>query len=53
MNYFDSIQLNQVTNNSRQTNELSDDYESDLQQVLIKEARQRRLNRKSILKLKN
>ena len=55
MNYFDSImtgQLNQVTNNSRQSNELSDEDEPDLQQVLIEEARQRRLNRKSLLKLK-
>ena len=44
MNYFDSImtgQLNQVTKNSRPSNELSDDDEPDLQQVLIEEAHQR------------
>ena len=55
MNYFDSImtgQLNQVTNNSRKSNELSDDDEPDLQQVLIEEACQRRLNQKSLLKMK-
>ena len=55
MNYFDSImtgQLNQVTNNSRQSNELSDDDEPDLQQILIEEARQRQLNQKRLLKLK-
>ena len=55
MNYFDSImtgQLNQVTNNPRQSNELSDDDEPDLQQVHIEEARQSQLNRKSLLKLK-
>ena len=55
MSYFDSImtgQLNQVTNSARQINELSDDDEPDLQQILIEEARQRRLNRKSILKMK-
>ena len=47
MNYFDSImtgQLNQVTNNSRQSNELSDDDEPDLQQILIEEACQCQLN---------
>ena len=47
MNYFDSTmtgQLHQVTNNTRQSNKLSDDNEPDLQQILIKEARQRRLN---------
>ena len=55
MSYFDSImtgQLNQVTNSARQINELSDDDEPDLQQILIEEARQRRLNRKRLLKLK-
>ena len=49
MNYFDSImigQLNQVTNNSRPSNELSDDDEPDLQQVLIEEAHQHWLNQK-------
>ena len=45
-------QFNQVTNNSRQSNELSDDDEPDLQQVLIEEACQRRLNQKSLLKMK-
>ena len=33
-------QLNQVTNNSRSSNVLSDDDEPDLQQVLIEQARQ-------------
>ena len=53
--FFDSImigQLNQVPNNSRQSNELSDDDEPDLQQTLIAEARQHWLNRKRLLKLK-
>ena len=45
-------QLNQVTNNSMPRNELSDDDEPDLQQDLIEEAHQRRLNQKSLLKLK-
>ena len=45
-------QLNQVTNNSRPSNALSDDDEPDLQQILIEEAYQRRLNRKRLLKLK-
>ena len=45
-------QLNQVTNNSRPRNKLSDDDEPDLRQVLIEEALQRWLNRKSLLKLK-
>ena len=45
-------QLNQLTNNSRPSNELSDDDEPDLQQILIEEARQRWLNQKSLLKLK-
>ena len=47
MKYFDSImtgQLNQVTNNSRPSNELSDDDELDLQQILVEEACQRWLN---------
>ena len=55
MKYLDSImtgQLNQVTNNSRPSNEISDDDEPNLQKVLIEEAHQRQLNRKSILKLK-
>ena len=55
MKYFDSImtgQLNQVSNKSTQSNELSDGDEPDLQQILIEEARQRRLNRKRLLKLK-
>ena len=55
MNYFDSIMtgpLHQVTNNSMPSNALSDDDEPDLQQVLIEEAHQRRLNRKSLLNLK-
>ena len=38
-------QLNQVSNNSRQSNELvSDDDEPDLQQLLIEESHQCRLN---------
>ena len=44
MKYFDSVmtgQLNEVTNNSRPNNELSDDDEPDLQQILVEEARQR------------
>ena len=45
-------QLNQVTNISRPSNELSEDYEPDLQQVLIEEARQHWVNQKSLLKLK-
>ena len=55
MKYFDSImtgQLNQVTNNSRPSFVLSDDDEPDLQQILVEEARQRRLNRRRLLKLK-
>ena len=55
MNYFDSImtgQLNQVTNNSRPSNELSDDDEPDLQQILVEEACQRRWNWKRVLELK-
>ena len=43
MKYFNSIttgQLNQVSNNSRQSNELNDDDEPDLQQILIEEALQ-------------
>ena len=55
MKFFDSIingQLDQVSNNSRPSNDISDDNELDLQQILIEEARQRRLNRKSILKMK-
>ena len=38
MNFFDSImtgQLNQVSNNSKQSNEVSDDDEPDSQQILI------------------
>ena len=45
-------QLNQVSNKSNQSNELSDGDEPDLQQILIEETRQRRLNRKRLLKLK-
>ena len=55
MKYFDSImtgQLNHLTNNSRTSNELSDDDEPDLQKVLSEEARQRQLNQKSLIKLK-
>ena len=55
MKYFDSImtgQLNQVTNNSRPSNALSECDELDLQQMLVEEARQRRLNQKRLLKLK-
>ena len=55
MKYFDSImtgQLNQVSNKSNQSNELSDNDEPDLQQILIEEARQRRLNRMRLLRLK-
>ena len=37
-------ELYQVTNNLRPSNELSDDYEPDFQQILVKEARQRQLN---------
>ena len=36
--------LDQVTNNSRKSNELSDNNEPDLQQTLIEEAHQHRLN---------
>ena len=55
MKYFDCImtgQLNQVNNNSRPSNALSDDDEPDLHQVLIEEAHQHWLNCKSLLKLK-
>ena len=55
MKYFDSImtgQHNQVSNNSKRSNQLSDCDEPDLQQILIEEARLRRLNRKRLLKLK-
>ena len=55
MKYFDSImsgQLNQVSNNSRQRNELSDNDEPDLQQLLIEEACQRLLNQKRLLNVK-
>ena len=45
-------QLNQVTNNPRPSNALSDDDEPDLQQILVEEACQRRLNQKRLLKLK-
>ena len=45
-------QLNQVTNNSRPRNVLSDDDEPDLQQILVEEACQRWLNQKRLLKLK-
>ena len=44
---FDSImtgQLNQVSNDSRPSNELSDDDKPDLQQILIEEACQCQLN---------
>ena len=50
MKYFDSVkagQLNQLTNNLRPSNEISDDDEPGLQQVLIKEARQRQLPKES------
>ena len=52
MKYFDSImtvQLNQVTNNSGPSNELSNDDEPDLQQILVEEAHQYRLNQKRLL----
>ena len=55
MKYFDSImtgQLNQVTNNSRPSNVLSDDDEPDLQQILVEEACQCWSNQKWLLKLK-
>ena len=55
MKCFNSImtcQLNQVTNNSRLSNELSDDDETDLQQIHIEEAHQSQLNQKRLLKLK-
>ena len=55
MKLFDSImtgQLNQVTDNSRPSNALSDDDEPDLQQILIEEAGQHQLNQKELLKLK-
>ena len=55
MKYFNSImtgQLDEVTNNSRPSNELSDDDEPDLLQIFIEEAHQRWLNRKRLLKLK-
>ena len=55
MKFFDSImtgQLNQVLNNSRQSNELSDDDEPYLQQIFIEEACQHLLNKKMLLKLK-
>ena len=47
MKHFNSImtgQLNQVTNNSRLSNALSDDDEPDLQQILIEEDCQHQLN---------
>ena len=44
--------IDQVCNNSRPNNELSDDNEPNLQQILFEEARQRQLNRKMLLKLK-
>ena len=47
-----TCQLNQVSNNSRSSNALSDDDEPDLQQTLIEEAHQRWLNQKRLLKLK-
>ena len=55
MKFFNSImtgQLNQVSNKSWQSNELSDDDEPDLQQILIEEARQRWSKQKRLLKLK-
>ena len=55
MKYFYSTmagQLHQVSNNSRPSNELSDDDEPHLQQVLVDEARQRQLNQKRLLQLK-
>ena len=45
-------QLNQVSKNSRQSNELSNNDEPDLQQILIEEACQHWLNQKRLLKLK-
>ena len=45
-------QLNQLTNNLRPSNEISDDDEPGLQQVLIEKAHQRWLNQKRLLKLK-
>ena len=45
-------QLNQVTNNLRPSNELSDNDEPDLRLILIEEAHQRQLNQKRLLKLK-
>ena len=46
MKFFNSIMTgqNQVSNNSKQNNELSDDDEPDLPQILIEEAHQRWLN---------
>ena len=55
MKCFDCIrtgQLNQVSNTSKQSNELSDDDEPDLRQILVEEARQRMFNLKMHLKLK-
>ena len=48
MKYFDSIMTGQLM----PSNALSDDDEPDLQKVLIEEARQRQLNQKSLIKLK-
>ena len=45
-------ELNQLTNNSRPSNESSDDDEPDLQKVFIEEACQHLLNQKSLLKMK-
>ena len=45
-------QLNQVSKNSRQSNELSNNDEPDLQRILIEEACQHWLNQKRLLKLK-
>ena len=55
MKCFNSImtdQPNQIPNNSRPNNELSDDDEPDLQQILVEDACQRQLNQKRLLKLK-
>ena len=55
MKFFDSIingQLDQVSNNSRPSNDISDDNELDLQQILIEEACQCWLNQIRLIKLK-
>ena len=55
MKYFNSImttQLNQVTKNSTQSNELSNGDEPDLQQILMEKACQCQLNQNRVLDLK-